>query len=153
MKNSFLKTSLKEVKTVVTEDGEVLDYIENKQSYIANSKEAFFLGYATLLSTFKDISGQSIKVYAYLLKNYEPGLVIGVNKPVKEAIREWINSTASTTTSIDNSLAELVKNNLLIRREGSKGAYLLNPRYAFKGSTKDRDASLRTILTLECPTC
>lgn len=154
MRKSFPKVANSLVETVLdSETGEVLDQHVITNKFIANSKEEFFIGYVTLLSVLKDISGPSIKVYAYLLMNYKPGTFIAISKPLKKLILEFIGSSANVTTGIDNCLSELTKSNLLFRPSNQRGGYYINPRYAFKGSTYDRNQSLKAIIELGCVEC
>lgn len=150
-KKSQYKTALESFTQITNEDGELLGTSLVKHSYIANSKESFFIGYSTMLSLFADIAGPSIKVYAFLLQHYAPGTMIAINKGLKQDIMKWIKCTGESTVS--NALTELVRENLLYKREDIKGVYYLNPRYAFKGSTKDRNESLKAIIELGCKDC
>lgn len=152
MKQSILKPSHKEIIKYVDRDtGEILDQEVKQHTYLASTKEQFFLGYVSMLAVFNDLTGNAIKTYAYLLERYNAGALIAINSGIKEDIKQFIKSKAQSNKGIDGALAELVKVKFLIRK--SHGTYLINPRYAFKGSTKDRDASLKAILTLECPEC
>lgn len=154
MRKSFPKISNSLVeRTIDSDTGEILNEEVTINKFIANSREEFFIGYVTLLSVLKDISGPAIKVYAYLLMNYKPGTFIGINKPLKKLILEFIGSSANVTTGIDNCLSELTKNKLLFKPEDQRGGYYLNPRYAFKGSTHDRNQSLKAIIELGCIDC
>lgn len=147
MKESFIKTGNTQKSTIVDkETGEVISETFIKHTYIANSKEQFFIGYVKLLAAFKDLSGSAIKVYAYLLMNYSPGIMIGINKAVKEDMKRYFEFKGNTLSTVDNALVELRRENLLYRE--SAGGYYINPRYAFKGSTSNRDKSLKTLIEL-----
>lgn len=152
MKQSILKSAHKEIiQTVDSETGELLDVTVKQHTYLANTKEQFFLGYVTMLSAFNELSGNAIKTYAYLLERYNCGTLVAIVASIKDDIRSHIKSRATTNKVIDNAIAELVAIKFLIRK--AHGAYIINPRYAFKGSTRDRDASLAAVLRLECPEC
>lgn len=154
MENSFLKLSSSIIeRNIDSETGEILNENIVHNKFIANSKEEFFLCYVKLLSVIKDISGPAIKIYAYLLNNHKPGNLIGINGAMKQEIKEFIGSKGKTMSIVDNSLSELTKVNLLFRKPDVKGGYYINPRYAFKGSTHDRNNSLKAIIELGCEDC
>ena len=147
-----VKTSIDNRYTVIdSETGEILDEQIIKHTYLAGSKEQFYIGYVKLLSVFQDISGPAIKVYAYLLERYNAGIMIGINKALKNEIKKRINASGDST--VNNALTELVKIGLLYKQKDVYGAYFINPRYAFKGSTSDRDKLLKTVIELHCPNC
>jgi hypothetical protein len=119
----------------------------NKIKANAKTEEEFYLLYASALSLFKKISGQSIKVFAYLLLHYRPGTIIGINKKVKESMIDFLEK--GSVGSISNSLMELCDNDLLLRIENARGAYKINPTHAWKGSTMDRKKCLKTIIEID----
>ena len=145
------KVITKEVTHVVNKEGESLDVTVKEYDILAGDKEEFFLCFVSLLSMFKEISGPSIKVFAYLLLNNNSGVPIAINKGIKEIIAEWIKIKSIGT--IDNALLELTKNNMLIRKKETRGVYMINPRYAFYGSKKDRDNKLLAVIRLGCKDC
>lgn len=67
---------------------------------------------------------------------------------LKEEIGNKIGLKPGT---VGNALTGLTSKKLLYST--SKGLYKLNPRYAFKGNTKERNAMLKAILEMECPDC
>ena len=129
------------------ETGEVIEENVIKHTYLAGSKEQFFLGYVTMLSLFQNIGAPSIKVYAYLLERYNAGTMIGINKAIKNNMKEHMGFTGDST--INNALTELVKVGLLYKQDGVYGAFFINSRHAFKGSTRDRDSLLKTVIELQ----
>lgn len=150
MEQSFLKTGT----TIVTnnvdfETGEVKDTSTNKTSYLANSKEEFFMLYASalhlMMDTAKDVN---VRLLAYLIQNNATGNVFSMSKGLKIIIAERIDASPRT---IDNSLSELIANKFIIRIE--RNTYKLNPRHIFQGGTSERNQALKAILTLECPDC
>lgn len=150
MKSSFLKPNLTESTTVIDgTTGEILEQSIKSFKYLANTKEDFFIAYTQLLSIFYTQLGlPEIKVYAYMLDNYNFNSPIGININIKKEMSGKIGLAVGT---IDNALGELVQKRLIYST--SRGVYKLNPRYAYKGSTKDRNSLLRVILELECPDC
>ena len=150
MRSSYLKPSLL-IKTeyVDKETGDILDKEEKKVNYLANTKEEFFLAYAQLFRIlYSDMTLPEVKVYAYLLAHYTFGSLIGLSLNVKKAISDVIKIGTGT---IDNALCGLTEKKLLY--SSSRGVYKLNPRYAFKGSSSNRNQMLKVILELECENC
>lgn len=133
---------------VSEETGEILSEETTTHRYLANTQEEFFLAYVSMLSVFKDISGPAIKVYAYLLLNNKSGVKIAITKAIKEDICTFIKSKSKSVTVIDNILPELLREGLLLKVAESRGTYMLNPRYAFKGSHFNRNKSLKAVLEL-----
>jgi len=152
-KKSNLKLGFVERNTVIDADGVVVSENLKKHNYLANNKEQFFLGYVTILSVFKKISGPSIKVYSYLLMNYNTGTMIGINMAIKQDIKKFIESKAKGVGPIDNCLSELTKEKLLFKQPDITGGYFINPRYAFKGSSRDRNSALKAVIELGCKDC
>ena len=54
-------------------------------------------------------------------------------------------------SAVANGLTELKEAGLVYSQ--NKGMYQINPRYAFKGSTSNRDAALKAIIELGCKDC
>lgn len=150
MEQSFLKTGVTQTIDVVdTNTGEVIDTMTNKTAYLANSKEEFFMVYASalhlMMNTAKDVN---VRLLAYLIQNNATGNVFSMSKGLKIIIADKINASPRT---IDNSLSELIANKFIIRLE--RNTYKLNPRHVFQGGTSERNAALKAVLILECPDC
>jgi hypothetical protein len=145
---THLKTGKEEVIRTI-EDGQVVDETMKVHTYLAANKEQFFIGYASMLGmVYEQLTGPEIKVYAYLLDKYNSGSTIGIVKGVKEEMTKAIKIKLGT---IDNALSGLVKKRMIYST--GKAVYKLNPRYAFKGPTANRDRLLKYILEVECPDC
>ncbi len=150
MKDAFLKTSQVITDYIVdSETGEILDTNSKSIKYIANTKESFFLAYTSILGVLRQLSLPEVRLYCYLLENYNIGTLIALSRHAKEFISKEIGIAPGT---ISNSLIGLVEKKLLYRLEG-KGVYKLNPRYAFKGGSKDRNNALKFTIEVECPDC
>ena len=148
-KKSYLKTSVSEVQTIVDSDGVVKGQNIKNHKYLAETKEQFFIGYVSMLALFyEELSGPEIKVYAYLLAHYNFDTTIAIVKGIKE---EMIKKIGGKTGTIDNALSTLTAKKLLYST--GRAIYKLNPRYAFKGSTGERNRLLKVILEMECPDC
>ena len=151
---SYLKTNLTEVNnTIDKETGEVINIEIKNHKYLANTKEEFFLIYSTLIGVFQKISAAEIRVYAFLLQHYAVSGKIVINDIIRQDI---VNKTGLTAGSINNAFTDLtsIKNisHPLLHRLG-RGTYQLNPRYAFRGSSQDRNNSLKSIIELGCDRC
>jgi hypothetical protein len=146
---SHLRTNSRHTEFTKNEAGEIIDSNTKEHKYLADNKEQFFLGYVSLLAIFYEkLSGPEIKVYAYLLAHYSFESTIGIIRGLKEEMSSKIGIKLPT---INNALSGLLEAKLLYTI--SRGTYKLNPRYAFKGSTGDRNRMLKVILQLECPDC
>jgi hypothetical protein len=149
MKHSFLKTSRTHTNMAVDIDsGEILEQDVMTVKYLANSREQFFLMYASLLGVFQEMSGPEIKVYSYILEHYISNSAIPLPKGMKQIIGDSLKLSLGT---VNNAISTLAAKKLIFPSQ--RGIYKINPRYAFKGSTKDRNAMLKVILELECPDC
>lgn len=133
------------------ETGEVLDP-EIKRHKIMVGKDQFYLTYTYLLNALsKDLSLVEMKVYAYLLEHNNAGAEIGITKKMKESICAATN--ISHINSISNALKSLQEKELPFLFKSGRGTYILNPRYAYQGSTKNRDKHLKAIIDLGCINC
>lgn len=149
MKKSYLKTKITQTTEVVNVDtGEVIETNVKKHSYIANSKEEFFLLYVNALPIFIGLSHPAKTIYAYLLKDYTSKTLFEIGSGLRGVMKEQLGIASST---IANALTELVEHNLLYSPKRSM--YQINPRYAFKGSTSDRNEALKAIIELGCKDC
>jgi len=147
MKKSIYKKRLTHQESFVdVETGEVVGTIQKHHGYIANSKEEFLMIYSSLLGIFTGMEQSEIRVYGYLLR-YANGIDFSISKALREKMSEEINLNER---SIYNTIQSL-KNKKLIY-ENNK-LFRINPRYAFKGSTSDRQDSLRAIVELGCKDC
>jgi hypothetical protein len=148
-----MKSHLKTYTTVVTntvdsETGELLHSDIKKHKYMVDTKEQFYLVYSSLLGVFNDCSLPAIKTYAYILQNYKPVVMFEMGIATREAIGEHCNLSSGT---IANALTELKEKNLLFSPR--RGCFIINPRYAFQGSTLDRNNALKATIELGCKDC
>lgn len=102
-----------------------------------------------ILDILRQLSLPEVRLYCYLLENYNIGSIVSLGRSAKELISKEIGIAAGT---ISNSLVGLVEKKLIYRLEG-KGVYKLNPRYAFKGGSVDRNKALKFTIEVECPDC
>ena len=70
MKNSFLKKGYTETRTIVDSDtGEVVDIYVNTSTYLANTKEEFYLMYSSMVLVLKGSS--DVKMFVCFLVNQQ----------------------------------------------------------------------------------
>jgi hypothetical protein len=149
MKKSFLKTSYSEVATVIDkETGEILDVTINKTSYLANTKEDFYLMYSSMVLILKGSTDVKMKLFAALLERYSQGQEFSMSKGLKEIIA---SETGCKPRSLDSAFTELVKNNVIVRINTQ--LYKVNPRHVFRGSTSTRNNELKALIELGCKDC
>ena len=150
MRNSFLKTSTTQEMLVVDgKTGQLLQHDVKKIKYLANTKEEFYFFYSSLISLMQtEMTGPEMKVFAYLLQRYLVGTDIALPKALKENMAEYLKIKLGT---VNNVLSSLTDKKLIFSTQ--RAIYKINPRHAFKGSTKKRNDMLKLILELECPNC
>ena len=64
-----------------------------------------------------------------------PGNMVSYNAVLKESIQR---KTGLKEGTIKNALNSLVRKNMLLKPEGIRGVYYLNPKYFFKGKLTER---------------
>lgn len=154
MKKSFPKSGTTTITEIVDGNtGELLDTSVKKHSFLANTKEEFFIGYVSLLASLKKLNWTAIQVYAYILCNYPTSSKLGITTDIKRDMLASIGINAKTIEVINRALRDLTQAHFLVKCEGTSSTYKINPRYAYKGSTTDRNAALLAIIQLECPDC
>lgn len=148
MKKGFLKSTLTEVEVVVdSETGEVLDQNVKHHKYLANSKEEFMLIYSSILGIFNKMEQSEIRVFSFLLQ-YADGTKFAVDKSIRIEIA---GVTDLSERTVYNTIKVLESKHLIFKLPS--GAYQINPRYAYKGSTSDRNQALQAVLELHCKDC
>lgn len=149
MKTSFLKTASTHTSDVIdSETGEIIETSISSTTYLANTKDEFFLMYSSMIIVLKDSTDVRMKLFAALIERYGNGQEFCINKNLKEIIAA---ECKCSPRSFDTALTNLVKHNILVKI--GHGTYMINPRHVFKGSSFNRNASLKAVLTLYCPTC
>lgn len=148
MKHSYLKTRVTQVETVVdSSTGEVLDVNIKKHSFIANSKETFFIGYSALIGAFMEMNQAEVRIFGYCLR-YAKGIQFDITKKIRLDISKH---TGLNERTIHNNIPLLLEKGLLFKHES--GLYQINPRYAYQGSTSERNDALKAIIELGCEEC
>lgn len=149
MKKSFLKTASTQTNTIVDSDtGEILDVTTNKTTYIANSKEEFYLMYSSMVLILKGSSDVKMKLFAALLERYSKGQEFSMSKSLKEIIAK---ETDCKPRSLDSAFTTLIRKNVVVKINTQ--LYKINPRHVFQGSSSNRNDALKAILELGCKDC
>lgn len=147
---SHLKTSVTHISDVIDmSTGEVVDTKIVHNKYLVNTKEEFYLLYASaVINIMKDCKDINIALFAALVAKYANGQGFGFSKGFKEDLAKEIECSVR---SLDNAITYLRRNKYIIRL--SHNYYKLNPRHVFKGSSNERNVALKAVLELECPNC
>ena len=135
--NMIVKENLK-----VNEFGEL---ISAEQTIIKKvNVEEFCQVYLQDSEDFSNLSGSEYKILIqcwlhsvyYKESNLDiPGNVVTFNSLLKESIQKV---TGLKDGTIRNTFSSLVKKGMLLKPEGIKGIYYLNPKYFFKGKLTER---------------
>ena len=149
MEKSYLKTAaIHTIDTVSEETGEIVGTVVNKTTYLANSKEQFYLMYSSMVLILKDSTDVRMKLFASLLERYSEGQEFSMSKSLKEVIGIECGCSAR---SLDTPFTYLVRKNIIV--EIGTRLYKINPRHVFKGSTGVRNKNLKAIIELGCKDC
>lgn len=144
-KKPHLATGVKEINNYIDfETGELKDSNIKRHKYVVNSKAEFMLLYVNVLPIFMKLSNPAKSTYAYLLCNYDSEIIFEIGGGTRSLIAKTIGISNS---AVANGLTELKESSLLYSH--SKGMYQINPIYAFKGSTSQRNRVLKAFLELE----
>ena len=138
---------------VDAETGELISVPVTKTvSYVAGDKDSFYLIYSKLISLIleDELSLPDVKVFAYLLKTYGVGVPIILSKSIKEIMIDELKLKMSTINNAISSISNL-PTPLLFRKASS--LYYLNPRFAIKGSSSERDTQMKVLFELGCKNC
>lgn len=148
-----LKTVYQEVvknNIVDFDTGEVVDEkVEVKKLERLVGKDEFYLMYASLVNyLYNNCTDLKVRVYAFLLERYNSKDEFQFGNPMKKIVAERLGCSIG---SIGNAITQLKRDNVIY--SPSRGLYLLNPKFAFRGSSKSRDQHLTAIVKLGCKDC
>lgn len=138
------KTVQKTTEILVDSDtGEVLDIAVNKVQLLLDDTK-FALVYSSLWDLIMDtnLSKADIELLGYLINQYGEGTIFSITSVIKEAVAKKSNKRPS---SYNNSTKALLNAKFIL--EVKKRNYIINPQYAFKGSSNNRK---KLILDLHC---
>lgn len=147
---SYVKTGATHiVEHVDTETGEVIDTLVNEHTYLANTKEEFWLMYSSMVLILKSSKDVRMKLFAALLERYGKGQEFSMNKTLKEIMAK---ECGCSPRSFDSAFTWLVKE-FIVAKLGPQ-LYQINPRHVFQGSTTARNASLHATIKIKgCKSC
>ena len=148
MKKSILKTGVTEVNNIIDkETGEIIEINVKKHTYIADNKEIFFIGYSALIGAFMEMSQAEIRIFGYCLR-FAKGVHFDISKKIRLDISSF---TGLNERTVLNTIPLMLEKGLLYKH--ATGLYQLNPRYAFEGSTSERNNQLKILIELGCRDC
>lgn len=110
--------------------------------------EEYFLSEELITAIYTRLTHPETKLYAYLLSTYKAGTMFQIGKPIREEIAIKCKMCDS---AIANGLSTLKQKGFLY--SPNRSVYMLNPRYAFQGSTGQRREAIKTIIELGCENC
>lgn len=146
---SYLKTVRTDTQTTIDEStGEIIDQEVIHHKVMTQDREEFYLIYASLIGLLGALSSPAVRVLSYVLLNYKPGSQFEIGGATRTIMAEKVKLSSS---AIVKGLAELVEENVLY--SPSRSMYIINPRFAFKGSTSDRSKGIRALIELGCTEC
>lgn len=149
MENSFLKTGKVTVDNYIdTETGELIGTTVNKSTYLANTKEEFYLMYSSMILILKGSSDVKVKLFAALLERYGKGQEFSMSKALKVIIAE---ETGCKPRSFDTAFTYLVRENIIVKI--GPQLYRVNPRHVFQGSSSERNNQLKAVIELGYKDC
>ncbi len=141
---------------VDSETGEILESTtstsHSMQFFKKCKEDEFIMVYLHDLSGFLNIdNGTQIKLLSIIWREVHynnPDLNDGnVLAILIDDKKRWADALHVTVRTIDNALSALVKKGLLLSDARSK--YRLNPKYYFKGTSKDRQRILNLSVTYD----
>jgi hypothetical protein len=143
-----LKTGLRETTIVIDkETGEVIDTEIKEHQYLASTKEDFFMCYSALIGVFMGMNQAEIRIFGYCLR-FVKGLKFDISKKLRISMADEIGINERT---ILNTIPVLLEKNVLFKH--SDGLYQVNPRYAYQGSTSERNKALQAVFQLKSKEC
>lgn len=131
-----------------SETGEVLEQKTKKIELIFNPDD-FCLVYAGMWNAILNspLSKSDIELFAYLVQQYAKGVPFTISRYIKEQVSL---RTKKKITSYNNSVKSLLENKMIF--QVAKQTYKVNPRYAFEGSSKDRNKAVIEMVS-KCKDC
>jgi hypothetical protein len=148
-----MKPYLKNVKTVTnsfidTSTGELIEKEEKKTNVVVQSREEFVQVYTSIEAKLLELSLSEERVLFYCILHCDRENLIRISSYDKKQMQDKWKIANST---IANALTTLKRLKILIPLE--RGAFRINPTYAWKGTSNDRTTMLKRVLEIECPQC
>jgi hypothetical protein len=148
-----MKPYLKNVKTVTnsfidTSTGELIEKEEKRTNVVVQSREEFVQVYTSIEAKLLELSLSEERVLFYCILHCDRENLIRISSYDKKQMQDKWKIANST---IANALTTLKRLKILIPLE--RGAFRINPTYAWKGTSNDRTTMLKRVLEIECPQC
>ncbi len=127
------------LKTIVDEEGSIIQFENLKESFIPREEPDFIKLYLDHVLVFNELSIKLSPILVQICKlanyadNAQGGMMIFLNSYTKEQIRSELNY--SSIKMVEKAITSLVSSKVLLRK--GRGAYLLNPYYFGKGHWTD----------------
>lgn len=141
----YITTKVKDFSVLDETTGELLELRQTKKL----SLDEFFMVFASSCPKLMQLKGLQLKVliccWRYSTYNKEcstEGNIIHNSVSFKEYCRK--DGLDTSDACIDRAFTQLCKEGLLIRK--SRGEYILNPQYFFKGTLSDRTKIIYNIV-------
>lgn len=136
------------VNSVVTnyvdpESGELLDSVENHLDILVDSDD-FMLVYSKFWNSLMEskLSKSDIELFAHLVSCYASGVSFSITSYVRTEVS---TKTGKPAITYNNSPKHLVDNKFIY--EVAPRVYKINPEMAFKGSSKNRNKLVVTMIS------
>lgn len=143
-KNPYLKSlGTHTVERYDADTGEMIESFTNKVTYLANTKEEFYLMYSSMVLVLKASSDVKIKLFAALLERYSKGQEFPMGRKFKEIMAKECDCKPR---SFDLAFTTLIKHGIIVKVGYS--LYKMNPRYIFQGSSSDRNNALKATIEI-----
>jgi predicted transcriptional regulator len=114
---------------------------------MGNKSKGHFFMHEEAISIMLTVNKSEVRIFFFLLE-YSFKNKVDISKKVRLHMAEQTNLNEQTITRV---LPSLVAKGLLILHKD--GMYQINPRYVYKGSTTDRDNSLKNVIEDGCKNC
>ncbi len=133
-------------KVIDKETGEELSTDVMNHQYLVGKPEEFYLVYNSLLNILAkwELSVSDLNLYSYLCVHYANGSIFNISESIKKEVGELNKKQPS---SFNNSTRALLSIGLIVKVANK--TYKLNPRYIYKGSSKNRSKALFEILQVD----
>ena len=144
-----VKTAQETITTIASiEIEEVINTSISKKQVLVNEDD-FCLIYSEFWNVIMEfsLSKTDIEMFAYLIKNHSDGSPFSITSYTKEEISK---KTQKAVTSYNNCTRVLLKHNLIYQVKNR--VYKISPRYAFKGSSKNRHKAVIEMVSM-CKDC
>lgn len=145
MKKDVVKPIRISTSVIISEEtGEVIDTSVNTIKILINPDD-FCLVYAGLWNVILNspLSKSDIELFAYLISKYSDGTSFAITGYIKKEISK---QSGKSITTYDRSTSSLLTNDLIYKVD--KQVYKINPKYAFKGSSKNRHKAVIEMLEI-----